>query len=392
MKPPNVEITVHNLSECPFFRTHDKINGEVIFTPRQQTSVEDISIELTGVTKTEVENMNSHIATSPPKLEKKFLSMQHPIPDFLWDTKRLEPGQTYRFPFTFVVPEQLPVQACYHQCAHHQIQQHHLRLPASLGFHSQNTTQNHSQSKDMSPNIAKVCYGIRFTVWKKNEKEDKMKKIHSSAYPVQIMPLRCENSPILVPPKSKYYRMSSEKNVSKGVMQRSSGKFTASSNQPPAIHLQSPRPQSGEPSTVLKLDLQFEPSKEGESPPRILAAQFQLRAMTFFALEPWQDYPDLSDITTWDRQGFWSEYVSLQPEADMDLEWKATSSKEHDRRIFTTSVEARVSLPSHQIYPTTFHSCLVSRVYALKVILFYRAHGKKRGTSRLSLSVPVEVC
>lgn len=48
MKPPNVEITVHNLSDCPFFRTHDTINGEVIFTPRQQTSVEDISIEFTG--------------------------------------------------------------------------------------------------------------------------------------------------------------------------------------------------------------------------------------------------------------------------------------------------------------------------------------------------------
>ncbi|KAK9857481.1 hypothetical protein MYU51_020963 [Penicillium brevicompactum] len=373
MKPPNVEITVHNLSECPFFRTHDKINGEVIFTPHQQTSVEDISIELTGVTKTEVENMNSHIATSPPKLEKKFLSMQHPIPDFLWDTKRLEPGQTYRFPFTFVVPEQLPVQACYHQCAHHQIQQHHLRLPASLGFHSQNTTQNHSQSKDMSPNIAKVCYGIRFTVWKKNEKEDKMKKIHS-APKEQILPNE--------------FREKRVKGCDAAFVGQVHSKLQSASSNP----LQSPRPQSGEPSTVLKLDLQFEPSKEGESPPRILAAQFQLRAMTFFALEPWQDYPDLSDITTWDRQGFWSEYVSLQPEADMDLEWKATSSKEHDRRIFTASIEARVSLPSHQIYPTTSHSCLVSRVYALKVILFYRAHGKKRGTSRLSLSVPVEVC
>lgn len=336
--------------------------------------------------------MNAHIATSPTQLERKFLSMQQPISESLWDTKRLDAGQTYRFPFTFVVPEQLPVQACYHQCAHHQIRQQHLQLPASLGFHTQTSNQNSGAREDMSPDMARVSYGIRFAVWKRNEKEDRAKKVQSSIYPVQIMPVRDEHAPILVTPKCRYYRLSSEKSVSKGVMKRSSGKLTASSNQPPAIHIRSLRPRIGEASTTLKLNLQFEPSKDGELPPHILASKFQLRAMTFFGLKPWQHCPDLSDSTTWEQQGFWSDYVSLQSNSDIVVEWKATSTKESGQRIFTAFIEAHLSLPSHRTYPTTFHSCLVSRVYALKAILFYRGYGKNRGTSQLSLSVPVEIC
>lgn len=48
MKSSKVKITVHSPSDCPFFRTHDTINGEVLFTPRQETSIQDISIELVG--------------------------------------------------------------------------------------------------------------------------------------------------------------------------------------------------------------------------------------------------------------------------------------------------------------------------------------------------------
>ncbi|CAG7988096.1 unnamed protein product [Penicillium salamii] len=98
----------------------------------------------------------------------------------------------------------------------------------------------------------------------------------------------------------------------------------------------------------------------------------------------------LSDVSTWSRHDFWSECVSLSPENDVEVEWKA--AKEHGHTLYVALLEPRLSLPSHRSYPPTFHSCLVSRAYASKATLVYGAHGRKQGSSRLSISVPVEIC
>jgi hypothetical protein len=330
--------------------------------------------------------MHTHLPLSPPQLLKEFLRMELLIYGFSWEATILKPGRTYRIPFKFVVPEALPVQACHHQCSHYQIQQQHLQLPASLG----NQTKGLDRAHDMSPETAQVLYSINFAIWHRSGKADRAKKVQESTHPVQIIPIRDENAPILVPPKNRHYQLHSEKTLSKGVMRHKVGKITAYSAQPPAIQIHNLQTQN-ETATVLKINLRFDPFQPGESPPIILSSQFQLRAMTFFGLDPWQDSPDLSDVSTWGpRQGFWSDCLSLTPDKNVEVEWKA--GEEDDRTTFTASVEARVSLPSHRQYPPTFHSCLVSRVYALKAILFYRAHGKSRGSSSIALSVPVEIC
>ncbi|CAG8324384.1 unnamed protein product [Penicillium salamii] len=371
MGPSKVEFTIHSLSGSLVFKTHDTISGNVLFRPHEETNVEDISIELVGITRTEVENMNTHTAFSVGQLRRKFLSMISPIHGTFGETETLMPGKTYRFHFNFVVPEQLPVQTCSHQCSNLHIQQQHLQLPASLDHQDQKSTR----LGEMSPDMVNVLYSINFA---------------ESVHPVQIMPTREEHAPILVPTKSMYYRLRSEKKVSRGMMKRSLGKLVACSTQPPAIRIQSPQERSGEAPTTLLIHVQFRPLREGELPPSLQAAQFQLRAMTFFGLEPWQDYPDLSDVSTWSRHGFWSDCVSLTPENDVEVEWKAT--KEHGHTVYVALLEPRLSLPSHRSYPPTFHSCLVSRAYALKATLVYRAHGRKRGSSRLSISVPLEIC
>jgi hypothetical protein len=194
----------------------------------------------------------------------------------------------------------------------------------------------------------------------------------------------------LVPPKNKYYQLQSQKAVSKGVLRHTIGQLVASSTQPPAIQLHSPLPHN-DVSTTVKIDLRFQPTHTSQAPPSLLVAQFQLRAMTFFGLEPWCDSPDLSDISTWgSRQAFWSEHVALNADRDITVGWKSHSVK--GQTVFTASIQVPVSLPCHQRYLTTFHSCLVSRVYAVKMKLFYRAHEKARSTSSISLSVPVEIC
>ncbi|KAF4765595.1 hypothetical protein N7455_004055 [Penicillium solitum] len=387
MKFSNVEFVVNSLSDSPTFKTHDIIDGEIIFTPHQETNIEDISITFKGRTRIELENMNTHIALPPSRLLKPFLSMELPIYDYCWDKNTLKPDKRHRLPFNFVVPEELPIHACQHQCANHQIQQEHLQLPASLSYRG---TQYH-KIHDMSPEMAEVVYSINFELRQRNGKAGRPKKIQEATHPVHILPTRDEHPPILVPRKSKYYRQRAERSLSTGLLRHSRGKLAACSAQPPAIQLQSFQPTNTDASTSVKIDLRFDPSHLGQLPPSLLAAEFQLRAMTFFGVETWQDYPDLSDISTWgSRREFWSDYVALTLNDEINLDWNAQG--EGDRTIFTGSVEACVSLPTHRRYPPTFHSCLVSRVYALKATLFYRVHGKARRRSSISVSVPVEIC
>jgi hypothetical protein len=242
----------------------------------------------------------------------------------------------------------------------------------------------------MSPEMARIIYSINFTLWERGGKSGRTKKLQEATYPVQIQPTRGDHAPILVPEKNQFYQLQSQKAVLKGVLRHTIGQLVVSSAQPPAIQLLSPQPHNG-PSTTLKIDLRFQPKYTSHAPPSLLAAQFQLRALTFFGLEPWRDSPDLSDVSTWgSRQAFWSEHVVLNADRDIGVHWK--SQLEKGQVVFTASIQAPVSLPCHRRYPTTFHSCLMSRVYAVKMNLFYRAHEKARGTSSISLSVPVEIC
>ncbi|CAG7939746.1 unnamed protein product [Penicillium nalgiovense] len=386
MKFSNVEFVVNSSSDSPTFKTHDTIDGEIAFTPHQETNIRDITITFKGMMRVEVENMNTHLALPSNSLQKPFLSIDMPIYNYFGDTSTLKPGKSYRLPFKFIIPEELPIQACCHQCANHQIQHEHLQLPATLSYRATKSHKIH----DMSPEMAEVVYGINFALWRPDGKAGRS-KIQEAIHPVQILPTRNEHPPILVPRKNKYYRLEAEKSLSTGILRHSRGKLVACSAQPPAIQLQSLQPTNTDASTTLKIDLRFDAANLDQSPPRVLAAEFHLRAMTFFGLEPWQDYPDLTDVSTWgSRRDFWSDYVTLMPTDEIEFEWK--SQEEEDRAIFTASIETCVSLPTHRRYPPTFHSCLVSRVYALKATLFYRVHGNALGRSSTFVSVPVEIC
>ncbi|KAJ5189897.1 hypothetical protein N7472_008911 [Penicillium cf. griseofulvum] len=387
MKFSNVEFVVYSSYDTPIFKTHDMINGEIFFTPLQETNIEDVSITFKGMTRVEVENMNTHLPLPSSRLEKTFLSMDLPVYDYFCDTSTLEPGKSYRMPFKFIVPDKLPIHTCHHQCANHQIQQEHLQLPASLSYHTKKSHEIH----DMSPEMTEVLYSINLALWQRDGKAGRPKKIQESTHPVQILPTRNEHAPILVPGKNNYYQLRAEKSLSTGMLRHACGKLAAYSAQPPAIQLQSLQQTNSNASTSLKINLRFDPSHLGQLPPSLLATDFQLRAMTFFGLEPCHDYPDLTDVSTWGtRREFWSDCVALTANNEIKMDWN--SETEGERTIFTASIETSVSLPTRRCYPPTFHSCLVSRVYSLKARLFYRVHGKARSRSSISVTVPVEIC
>ena len=296
----------------------------------------------------------------------------------------LESGKTHRILFKFVVPRQLPVQICHHECANVQIQQEHLQLPASLGHVSRLL----NAGDDMAPETSQSTYSIKFEVWDSDALKGRQAKTTQEAvYPVYILPIRNESAPLLIS-QSKRYQLRTEKNLSRGMLRSSVGALVASAVQPPAIQLDSLQPEDA--SSPLRINLRFEPTHDGQMPPTHLSTQLKLKAFTFYGIEPWQEFPDLKDASTWGpRQAFWSDIVPLSS-MEMDLEWSCETDQ--GCVIYTTSVDLVAELANSRMYPPTFHSCFISRVYVLKAALFFRMHRKASRGISLFLAAPLQVC
>ncbi|KAJ5251117.1 hypothetical protein N7489_001527 [Penicillium chrysogenum] len=124
MQLSNVEFVVNSSFDSPTFKTHDTIDGEIVFIPHQEPNIEDVTITFKA-----------------NRDDKPFLSMDMAIYDYFEDTNTLKSGKSHRLPFKLIIPEELPIHACRHPCANHQIQQEHLQLPGSLSYHSTNPTK-----------------------------------------------------------------------------------------------------------------------------------------------------------------------------------------------------------------------------------------------------------
>jgi hypothetical protein len=242
--------------------------------------------------------------------------------------------------------------------------------------------------EDMAPETAQITYAIRFEVWDNNtSKGGRAKKIQDAIHPVYILPTRQEIAPLLIS-ETKRYQLQTRKALSRGFLRSSLGALVASAVQPPSLQLHSLQLHNA--STTLKINLQFEPTQANQSPPAHVSAQMKLKTFTYYGLEPWHEFPDLTDTLTWgSRKTFWSDTVPLTS-SKINLAWSC--KLEPDRLIYTTSIEVVATLPSSRMYPPTFHSCFVSRVYALKATLFCQARSKVGSGNSLSLTVPWQIC
>lgn len=408
MKHPRVDFSLdHPQGSSAVFKTNDTITGEVIFTPQQTTSLNNVAISLEGKLKIhcmdvqmligvgnmkiEVENMASHLPVPRTKLRRTFLRMELPVHKYALETT-FESGRTYQIPFEFVVPSELPMHVCCHSCANPQVQQQHLQLPPSQGHASQ-----YFDAHDGASSQEDVSYRINFTLWQYGHphKTRPTKKLHEAHQPIYILPRSQERAPILVPHKSRQYRLRAEKALAKGLLRPTLGSLTALATQPPGIEIaQGPRPRkNGDMSTNLRIDLSFRTKNSDQPPPRLLSCKFKLWTMTFYGLDRWQDFPDQINPFHWtSRQTLWSETVSLNSTPAL-VDWKILPREKLDSgegTVYSASIDTVVVLPTGYVYLPTFHSCFISRVYSLQVSLVFQSH-KARQSTPVRLAVPVQI-
>ncbi|KNG51972.1 arrestin (or s-antigen) n-terminal domain protein [Stemphylium lycopersici] len=426
---PTIEIELNEDNDrqrkfVTSYSSMDTVEGTVKITAQHDTPFEDIDIAFIGTSLVYVDRMTTTpTMTGRTEAKHRFLTLRQPVDLASFPNPRVfKVGRTYTFPFTFTIPSQLLPKACSHNTVSEHIRDTHLLLPPSIGdpdlagFGS-------TLLDDLAPEMSKINYGIQVRIAHIRGSDgisvlaDKMKKVRVKPAFAEEPPLNIDHNP--------EYRPHQQKTVKKGLFKGKLGTLSAKTVQPPPLVIPGARSTEGRSiTTMARLVLRFDPTEEANLPPKLGALTTKLKVSTYYASAPRQNLPTRATLGFDLSQGLYSEYVPLSNLCIASAQWErhdATSnptasslvrrdsgisdcstasdfaeafamgilpaSKDYKNGTFyTAQILVPVTLPMTRNFIPTFHSCLISRTYALA--LQFSGHG----SSNMNLKVPVQIC
>ncbi|KAI1503062.1 hypothetical protein F5X99DRAFT_376664 [Biscogniauxia marginata] len=416
---PSITIHIDNHYRSKIYTTSSKISGHAIISPAYDVRFDALQILLLGTSKTRIDAVNIPQATS-----HTFLKLTMPIPESSYPVPRIfEAGRTYKIPFHFVIPSQLTINACNHNVPSSSVQEHHVRLPPSVGSWERD---------DFSPNMSRVTYCVKARVYRdEGEVGGASTKVMEAGQEIMVLPAIPEDAPLNIANCDKLYTMSKTKTLKKSILSAKTGRVTVSASQPGAAMISADGHSIA--PTIAKLDFEFEPFGESQ-PPQVTGVSSKITAMTYFSASGINHFPNLKEWATasfgGDGRGCYSSSVSL-PSTPVDTVVWRQRPKVHTRRdsgyctdapsdsdqtddshrpilsvtthksrrkwspyYHTATLQVPVQLPTHkkQFLPT-FHSCITSRVYVLclTATLATTAGSSSSSTSSVTVSVPLQI-
>ncbi|MCJ1378907.1 hypothetical protein MMC17_002006 [Xylographa soralifera] len=414
---PRIEITLNDPQEenqVPSYTTLDKIEGTVSIAAPVDLNFDDIHITFQGATKTYVEKVSStHAVFDRSKAYHSFLRLSQPISEADYPENRvLKAGETYTYPFTFVVPERLLPQSCTHPRDNERVLEAHLHLPPSLGD-SMLGPDGKTLLEDLAPDMTVISYAIRVIVLRKTrDAEGKLSILVDSVKKLRIMPAVDEMPALpLSGTDSDDYTVRKEKDLKKGMFKGKLGRLTVESSQPSSLRLPYCRSDisTARVTTMAVINLRFDPSDDSAKPPRLGNLVNKLKVITFFAAFPARDFPCRANSYIYDSQrGVFVENINLSSRNVESVQWVQHNILErHDSAIsisdnlpsasasqtfYTAQILVPVDLPTNcKTFVPTFHSCLVSRVYSLSLTLSVNVPGARASATTMHLKSPLQV-
>ncbi|KAI1482899.1 hypothetical protein F4774DRAFT_253379 [Daldinia eschscholtzii] len=408
-KPNNISIHINNHYHSRVYTTGSEVSGQVTITPQTDTRFDTLQIVLLGTSKTRTDAVNIPQTTS-----HTFLKLIMPIPESSYPIpRRLEAGLKYTLPFTFVIPSTLTLNACSHQVANDSVQEHHTRLPPTIGSW---------EKDDFAPHMSRVQYVIKARVYVDDATDGSSTKIMEAGEEIKVLPTVPEDAPLSVTKHDDLYVMSKSKTLRKTIISPKTGKVTITAAQPSASML-SPDGQTIT-STTVPLHLEFEPISIDARPPKITGISSKVTAVTYFSAGGINHYPNLKD---WHRsfgsdgrgsysstisvatghfgQVKWSRHLTAQARrdsgygsdslysSDTDLPPRPTSKKTKGNLpspiVHSAQLQVPIQLPvQKRTFVPTFHSCITSRVYVLWLTVTVVSGGN---SAHLTLGVPLQI-
>ncbi|TKX20604.1 hypothetical protein C1H76_7192 [Elsinoe australis] len=417
---PQIRIAIDGADDSwvMTYSTLDKIEGKVFITCPHKTTVDSLQIDFAGTAKTFVEKLSTSTAVSgKSEAFHQFLKLSQPIQHSAWPAGGvLEANKTYEFRFLFIIPEQLLPRICRHNVSSSTVQQEHLTLPPSFGDQSSSGRGN-TLLDDFAPNMARIKYAITVALQEADtngplgEPVTKVKK-------VRILPAIDEKPPLSVEGPDSDYRLRSEKDIRKGVFKGKLGSLIIEAAQPRAMRVPSYKSEQTSPdSTVVTVNLRFDPADDKARPPKLGNLQTKLKVASFYSSAARTRLPTKKDMI-WDfTQGVHAETVSLNSRCMSNVDWDfhdhrdasrpgsperrsstlsessltgevpEPSAKYQGKGFYTAQILVPISLPDNKVWIPTFHTCLISRTYGVNMHLGVTS-GNMGG---IDLKIPVQI-
>ena len=398
---------------APTYTSLDQIKGDVVVTPNTDTKVDEVYITFEGVAKTYVEK----VATTSPtngrtEAFQSFLRLVQPVERP--ETDVLMAGEVYKFPFTFVVPERRLPQTCTHPVGNEGVSEAHLALPPSIGDPMMATEGKHLLD-DMAPDMSIVSYALKARITQGRGPNGKHIILAEGARKVRIVPAVEEHPPLDVRGDcSDDYKPRTEKSLRKGFFKGKLGCLVAEADQPKSLRLPSVRASRNTPvTTMARVNVRFDPAGENVQPPSLGSLATRLKVATFYASLPMQEIPIRSaDFHYSSIKGLYVDVVNLSSRCIGSTHWEKYPHAPEIRRdsalsnisgparipdpsaaytgqsFYVASLLVPITLPRTKVFVPTFHSCLLSRIYALDFSLTTSGLGLQ---PTMHLKVPIQI-
>ncbi|KAL9128482.1 MAG: hypothetical protein Q9217_002860 [Psora testacea] len=419
---PRIEIRLSDGQQdafTPSYTSLDEIKGEISITSQANLHFDDIYITFEGSTKTYVEK----IATTSPTNGKteafqNFLRLVQPLDPSEFPAPRvLEAHKTYRFAFNFVVPERLLPQSCTHPKDESFPEGAHLNLPPSLGD-PMVSTLGKCLMDDMCPDMAKITYSVKCRLTSGRCASRMHMTIAEGSKKLRIAPALEEAPPLNAEGGEKDdYRLRKEKTIHRGMFRKKLGQVTAEAAQPKSLRLNSIHSDATCPvTTMATVNVRFDPEDEDAQPPKLDKLVAKLKVATFFASLPLREIPTKScDFHYSSVKGIFVETIPLSSRCLANAQWERhttasetgqdtrlsmsfasnipmPSSAYRGRSFYTAYVVVPISLPkNNKVFVPSFHTCLISRIYALDLYLHIQTPKATAKDPQLHLKLPVQV-
>ncbi|KAH7007221.1 arrestin [Ilyonectria destructans] len=393
-----IEIKIDHHFNSKVYTCGSAIAGCVLITPQKDIPFDTFQIIFSGTANTSIDFLQR---SAPPTSQHTFLQQKSQIwRGHLPESRIFEAGQSYSVPFAFIVPFELDPRVCHDHCRA-TVQPQHLRLPPSMGGW---------EAHDHSPDISKIDYSIKAKIFPK-----KGKPMESLCF-LRVLPLFPEEPPIPLhlAPDNDRYRLTQAKMIRPSLFSSKIGNLRVSATQPSPIILSADALSTS--ASTINLNLEFTPTLIGGIPPSIHSITAKIYSTTFFSLTHINYQPDFGTLAesricpitpyttgykistdqlgkpVWEQQHL-SRKSFLDPE-DLSLDQPVAAgclgtrsdARSPSKHTATMAIPFKLPTSTKLMFLPTFHSCIISRTYAINLKLSTGPSG-----TALSLEIPLQI-
>jgi len=414
VQPPKIQVRISLHRRKRIYTTLDKLDGHISIVAPVDTTFDAIQIEFLGTVKTYIERVTSAAAVSGrSEAFHQFLKLEQPrLRQFYPQDSILKAGQTYELPFIFAIPRQLLLRTCVHKTQTPLVRDAHLQVPPSFGDRDFDGCSD--EFDDLAPEMASIRYGVfaRILRFKTVNGETYPSNLASKVRKVRVMPVVDDEPPLVVGGEESDYVMRRERTIRKSVLKGKLGMLVMEAVQPQSLRIEISANPDSRTTTVVTINLRFDPTDDTATPPKLGSLVSKLKVTTFFASTARQTFPSkhasLLDLS----QGMHTEQLTLSSRSMANVDWtkrdpppkSAVPHARHDScdsdsptapsatyqgaSYYTARLLVPMTLPLTKAFVPTFHSCLISRTYQLRLDLGVHTAGINPS---MDLKIPVQI-